>query len=137
MPNPGETRKIRILMLEDEAADAELASQVLREGGVDFSLTQVQTKETFLNELRDEPPDLILSDNALPTFDSPAALALTKAESPDTPFILFTGSLRDEGVIDILESGAVDCVLKHQPSDLVRAVRRAMRETEERIRRKQ
>ena len=55
-------KDIRILMLEDDRADAELTQFALREGGLQFSLERVETRNQYIKELENEAPQLILSD---------------------------------------------------------------------------
>src|SRR5207247_4567931 len=123
-------------MLEDDIADAELVKFALRGGGLAFSIDRVEAREDFLYELERQPPDLILSDYALPGFDGFTALNLAHERFPDIPFIFVTGTLGEEVAIETLKSGATDYVLKTRLSRLVPAVHRAMRETEERAERK-
>jgi PAS domain S-box-containing protein len=129
--------EIRILMLEDKAADAELACHALREVGMKFKLTRVETREGFTRELQENTPDLILSDHALPAFDGFTALTIARETHPEIPFIFFTGPVDDASLIDTLKRVATDHVLKLHPADLASAVRRAFREQEERSRRTQ
>jgi PAS domain S-box-containing protein len=124
-------------MLEDKAEDVTLANRALKEGDILFSLKRVETRSAFLRELQKNPPDLIISDHALPAFDGFAALQLVHEKSPDTPFIFFTSSLGEENVLDSIKNGATDYVLKHRLNDLAPAVRRALREKDERVLRKQ
>jgi signal transduction histidine kinase len=125
-------KEIHILMLEDNATDAELASHTLRRGGIRFSHTRVETEKDFIHELDTNPPDLILSDYALPGFDGYAALDIAKRVAPNTPFIFVTGTMGEEVAIETLKSGATDYVLKHRLARLVPSVHRALRETQER-----
>jgi PAS domain S-box-containing protein len=129
--------EIRILMLEDKAADAALANHALREGGIKFTLRRVDTRARFTRELQQHTPDLIVSDHALPGFDGFTALEITRKNHPDIPFIFFTGSLDETNIVETLKRGATDYVLKRRPDDLAPAVRRALREQEERTRRTQ
>jgi PAS domain S-box-containing protein len=124
-------KDLRILILEDEPTDAELAERELRKGGITYSSRRVETKEAFLKELKDFAPDLILSDFKLPAFDGLSALTITKEQLPDIPFILVTGALGEEKAVEILKSGASDYILKHNLSKLPYSVLRAVRETEE------
>ena len=126
-------KEIRILMLEDNVADAELIRFALREGGLVFSLKRVDSKAAFLRELEEHTPDVILLDYALPGFDGFSALTLAQENNPDVPFIFVTGTLGEEVVIEMLKSGATDYVLKTRLSRLVPAVLRALREKEERL----
>jgi signal transduction histidine kinase len=129
-------KDIRILMLEDNVADAELVKFALRDGGLNFTIKRVDSKAHYLKELEENPPDLILLDYALPDFDGFTALQLAQEKYPDIPFIFVTGTLGEEVVIEMLKSGATDYVLKTRLSRLVPAVQRAMREAGERAERR-
>ena len=123
---------IRILMLEDDAADAELTKFVLRKGGLKFSMDRVENKDEYIQHLMENPPSLILSDYSLPGFDGHAALEIAQDRCPETPFIFVTGTMGEEVAIETLKSGATDYVLKTRLSRLIPAVNRALREAEER-----
>lgn len=129
---------LRILILEDNPADAELAQFELEEGGLIFTPKVVMTEEHYVRELQEFSPDLILSDYDLPRYNGALALAEAKRRCPDIPFILVTGAVTEDRAIDILTQGAKDYVLKNRLSQrLVPAVRRALSEAEEHRARKQ
>jgi PAS domain S-box-containing protein len=128
-------KELRILVLEDVAADVVLMSHELRSGGLAFETKRVQTRDEFMHELEHNPPDLILSDHGLPGFDGFTALAIARERIPETPFIFVTGSMGEELAIDSLRSGAADYVLKTRISNLVPAVERALRLKDERMKR--
>ena len=96
-----------------------------------FTSKVVDTKETFLKELDEFFPDLILSDYDLPSFDGLAALRIAKEKCPDVPFILVTGKVGEEFAIEKLKEGATDYVLKGNLKRLVPSVKRALQEAEE------
>ena len=125
-------KKIQILFVEDSPADAVMINHELRRRGLLFRLTRVDTKERFLHELEHDPPDVILSDHGLPSFDGFTALAMARNLCPDVPFIFVTNSMGEELAIETFESGATDYVLKNKLYKLVPAVERALREAEER-----
>jgi signal transduction histidine kinase len=129
-------KDIRILMLEDNVADAELVKFALRDGGLNFTIKRVDSRAQYLKELEEIPPDIILLDYALPDFDGFTALQMAQEKYPDIPFIFVTGTLGEEVVIEMLKSGATDYVLKTRLSRLVPAVQRAMREAGERAERR-
>ena len=130
------TKPIHILMLEDNDADAELNERTMREGGLHFVARRVQKKADFVRELKKHPPDLILSDYALPSFDGLAALAIAREKCPDIPLIFVTGTMGEEVAIETLKNGATDYVIKHRLQRLVPSVHRALREAQERAERK-
>jgi len=129
-------KDLRILILEDSEPHAELLELLLREGGLRFTAARADSREGFQLELETRVPDLILSDYALPAFDGWEALTMAKHRAPDVPFIFVTGTMGEEVAIETLKSGATDYVLKTKLSRLVPAVERALRETEDRRRRK-
>ena len=108
----GVKKQLRILIIEDAVVDVELMNHELRKGGLTFRARRVETKEAFVHALEQDPPDLILSDHGLPSFDGFAALALAHQKCPDVPFIFVTGSMGEEVAIQTFESGATDYVLK-------------------------
>jgi len=125
-------KDVNILMLEDDEADAELIKFALRKGGLSFSVTRVETREKYLNQLEQDPPSLILSDYSLPGFNGHDALALALKKCPQTPFVFVTGTMGEEVAIETLKSGATDYVLKTRLSRLMPAVNRALREAAQR-----
>jgi len=117
---------LRILILEDVPADAELEIRELRAAGLEFTALQVETRDAFLAALEEFRPDVIISDYRLPTFDGVAALRLVLEKAPETPFIITTGSLDEETAVDCMKAGAWDYVLKDRLSRLPLAVRGAL-----------
>ena len=125
-------KEIHILFVEDVPADVVAVNHELRKAGLAFRSKRVETREAFLHELEHEPPDLILSDHCLPSFDGFTALSIAQDRCPNVPFIFVTGSMGEEMTIETFESGATDYVLKRNLSKLPAAVERALREAEER-----
>ncbi len=130
-------KEIRIVYIEDIPADAVLVNHELRKAGLSFKTKRVDSKEAFLHELKHNPPDVILSDHGLPSFDGFIALAIARDKCPETPFIFVTNSRGEDMAIETFESGATDYVLKKNLSKLAPAVLRALREAEERAKLKQ
>lgn len=137
VPKSMNDKLLRILIIEDTLADVVLINSELRKAGLSFRSKRVETKDSFLKEIRNEPPDLILADHGLPSFDSFTALAMAHDECPQVPFIFVTGALGEEMAIETFKSGATDYVLKNQLHNLVPAVQRAIRQAEERTKREQ
>lgn len=123
---------MRILLLEDSWADAELIGTSLKKSINDCDFVRVETRIDFIKALKTETLDLILADYALPSFDGFSALELARAICPEVPFIIISGILGEERAIETLKSGATDYVLKQRLERLVPAVERALREAEER-----
>lgn len=128
--------ELRILILEDVPSDAELVEYELREGGVKFVSRRAADRRSFVEELAEFSPELILSDYSLPGFDGQSALRIVTDKYPDIPFIFVSGALGEELAIELLKEGATDYVLKDKLSRLVPAVERALNELAERNERK-
>ena len=128
---------IRILCVEDTPADMVMVNHALRAGGLAFRSKRVDSKDAFLHELESDPPDLILSDHGLPSFDGFAALAVARDKCPDTPFIFVTSSPGEEIGIETYLSGATDYVLKNDLAKLAPVVRRALHVSAERAKLRQ
>ena len=125
---------LRIVHLEDSANDRTLVAETLRAELSDCTIVEVETREAFERALADGA-DVILSDYSLPSFTGDAAQALANARCPDVPFVFVSGSIGEEAAVARLKEGATDYVLKDRLDKLVPAVRRALRETEDRRRR--
>ena len=83
--------KLRILLLEDVASDAELVEHTLRKAKLVFSLERVETKEGFVKGLNELRPHVILADYHLPSFDGLSALGIAEEKFPEVPFIFVSG----------------------------------------------
>lgn len=123
---------LKILMLEDDPADAELATQALLKSGMAFTSRRVDTRQAFIAALEEFNADIILADYHLPAFDGLAALAIARDRVPDVPFVFVSGAMGEELAIETLHGGAADYVLKSHLSKLAPAVSRALQEAAER-----
>jgi PAS domain S-box-containing protein len=128
---------VRILHLEDVPEDAELVHERLRSEGIDCEVRVVSDEASFREALDAGGLDLILSDHALPGFDGIRALRMAVERRPEVPFVFVSGSIGEEFAIETLKGGATDYVLKERLARLAPAVRRAIREAEERASLKQ
>ncbi|MEW6249682.1 MAG: response regulator [Planctomycetota bacterium] len=119
---------VHILVLEDNAADAELVQRELRKAGLDFTATCAADRHAFVAALAERPPDLLLADYSLPGFDGLSAMRLARQQYPDLPTIIVSGIVHDEAAIEALTSGATDYVLKDRLARLRPVVQRAIQE---------
>jgi len=110
---PSATKKpLRILLLEDNAADAALISHELQQSGRRILVTQVDSAESFTAALKSFAPDVVLSDHSLAEFDSRAALEVLRDVRPTVPFIIITGALVGGQAGAAIRAGAEDVILK-------------------------
>ena len=130
-------RIIRILLVEDNAADVEMIRESLRQGELSFILRHAANEAVFVHELQEHSMDVILCDHGFPAFDGFKALELARTHHPEVPFVFVTGALGEDVAIASFKNGAADYVLKSRLTQLPQAVERALREVEEREARKQ
>jgi PAS domain S-box-containing protein len=126
------SEQFRVLMVEDNASDAELIVRELKRAGVRCDTHRVETAVDYRRELEEFRPHVILSDYSLPTFNGMEALEIAKRSYPEIPFILVSGTIGDENAVRVLQNGAIDYVLKANLPRLPPAIERAMSEIRER-----
>jgi signal transduction histidine kinase len=120
--------KLRALLVEDEAADVELALRALRHGGFEATADVAQTAEEFTSLVRKNSYDVILADSKLPNWNGMESVEVLRREGLDIPVILVSGALGEQTAVECIKQGAADYVLKDQLTRLPESVRRAMRE---------
>ncbi len=119
---------LRVLLVEDNPADAELTLSELKKAGYEVMADVVSTQEEFNEKLSAIPYDLVLSDYGLNGWSGEDVLAIVQRQAHAIPFILLTGSLGDERAVECIKKGATDVVLKDRMARLSPAVKRAMEE---------
>jgi diguanylate cyclase (GGDEF)-like protein/PAS domain S-box-containing protein len=122
---------LRILILEDAPADAELMIHELRKAGWAVQWHRVHTKDSFIAKLG-PPPEVILADYAVPGFGAVQALELLHARGLSVPLIVVTGSLPDEAAVECMKLGAADYLLKDRLARLPQAIVQALEKARER-----
>ncbi len=128
---------LAILHLEDSDVDALLIKKTLGRNAPGIAINRVENEAEYRQALDEKKFDIILSDYSLPDFDGPSALMLATEIVPDIPFIFVSGAIGEVQAIESLKSGATDYVLKDNLKRLIPAIKRALREQEEIIRRRE
>ncbi len=118
--------RMRVLVLEDSAADAELALAALAAAGLDCESEVAAGREAFERLQAQGGWDLVLADYSLPGYTSLDALARVRAEDALLPFVLVSGALGEERAVEALHAGATDIVLKDNLGRLAPVVVRAL-----------
>ncbi|MES2606277.1 MAG: diguanylate cyclase, partial [Pseudomonadota bacterium] len=124
-----EHSKLRILFIEDNEDDAELAVRNLKQEGFGIDWRRVDTEvllRTALQNLHEWRPDVILSDYSMPGFTGHAALHICQELVPEIPFIFLSGTIGEELAIESIHNGATDYVLKENMRRLSTSVSRAV-----------
>jgi signal transduction histidine kinase len=127
---------LKILILEDLQDDVGLIERTLRKEGMNFCVRRVDTQEEFTDSLQNYLPDVILSDHALPQFNSLEALKICRKHAVNVPFILVTGTVSEEFAVSCLKQGADDYVLKSNMVRLPSAIQNALKQRHHEVKRK-
>jgi signal transduction histidine kinase len=127
---------LRVLFVEDNAADVDLILNELRKS---FDLTSdvVQGPEEFRQRVKTMDPDVVLADYNLGQWRGTEALTILHEEGLDIPLILVSGVLGDVVAVDCIKSGITDYVLKDSLGRLPVAVRAALQDKKLRQERRQ
>jgi two-component system cell cycle sensor histidine kinase/response regulator CckA len=124
---------LSVLMVEDSDEDTELVIRELRRGGYDVSFERVDTPQAMSTTLEKRVWDVVICDFSLPHFGGPDALRLLRERSPDTPFIYVSALIGEETAVTALKQGAHDYVMKGNLKRLLPAIRRELKEAEQRL----
>ncbi len=118
-----------MLVVDDDAALAEMLSIVLRQEGFDSRVCA--TGDRALAEFRDYRPDVVLLDLMLPGKDGIDVCREIRGES-GVPIVMLTAKSDTVDVVVGLESGADDYVVKpFKPTELVARIRARVRRFED------
>jgi two-component system response regulator MtrA len=119
----------RILVVDDDAALAEMLGIVLRSEG--FAASHVADGERALAAFRDVKPDIVLLDLMLPGMSGLDVCRAIRAES-GVPIVMLTAKSDTIDIVLGLESGADDYVVKpFKPKELVARVRARLRRVDD------
>lgn len=125
---PGAFGRGRVLVVDDDAALAEMLTIVLRTEG--FESRVCSTGDGALAAFREYRPDVVLLDLMLPGKDGIDVCKEIRAEA-GTPIVMLTAKSDTVDVVLGLESGADDYVIKpFKPKELVARLRARVRKFE-------
>ncbi len=121
-----QNKKINILHLEDETMDAYLAKKILERAKLNFDITVIETKDSFIKHINNKKYDLIIADHSLPQFTAMEALKYMNENKIHIPFILVTGTVSEDFAVGAMKEGAWDYILKDRLQRLPIAVTSVM-----------
>ncbi|HSL47701.1 MAG TPA: response regulator [Candidatus Deferrimicrobiaceae bacterium] len=104
--------EFRILLVDDNPDDRLLIRRALTREFPDLTITEVGDPETLARAIEDGSFDLVITDYGLGFTDGFALLDTLKAQWPECPVILCTGTLSEEIAVEALRKGLDDYVLK-------------------------
>ena len=115
--------KVRILLVEDDPALREALGDTLELGG--YAYRAVESAESALLALQEEPFELVISDVNMPGMDGHALQGLIRQRHPQLPVLLMTAFAAVERAVEAMRQGAVDYLVKpFEPKKLLELVAR-------------
>lgn len=122
--NISSIQRLRLLLIEDDDADALLVERAL-ERYPGFKLRHVTRMQTALDTLNVDEFDIVLLDLSLPDCFGLEGITTLQKKFPDLPVVVLTGLDNNEMPLEALERGAQDYLCKGRCSSetLVRALR--------------
>ena len=98
-------RDLRLLLIEDSEDDCLLLLRELKRAGWVVVHDRVDTIPALERAMASRW-DAIVSDYSLPTFSAPDALAVVRARTAETPFIIVSGTVDEETAVSAMRAGA-------------------------------
>jgi len=119
---------IRVLLVEDNPADARLLSDLVKEaGGGQLKLEIAPTLPAALDRLTGDPSDVLLLDLAAPGPAGLETISRARAHAPHNPIVVLIGQKDESFAAKTVRAGAQDYLVKKRLSGdlLVRSIRYA------------
>ncbi|CAH1086749.1 EAL domain-containing protein [Candidatus Nitrotoga sp. 1052] len=116
---------LRTLIIEDSEDDALLLTLHLQQT-YELIHIRVDSADGLSQALQQGEWDLVLSDHAMPGFDSFAALQIVQQSGRDLPFIIVSGAIGEDLAVAAIKAGAHDYLLKSNLKRLIPAIEREL-----------
>ncbi|WP_158057650.1 PAS domain S-box protein [Halorussus halophilus] len=104
--------RIRVLLVDDDEAVADLTATYLRRVGENLEPTIETNPTTALDRLANERVDCVVSDYDMPEMNGLAFFEQVRELDPDLPFVLFTGKGSEEIASEAISAGVTDYLQK-------------------------
>jgi PAS domain S-box-containing protein len=113
----GRDEPITVLHVDDEPGFSDMVGAHLTRRDDRFSVLSETQVAVALQRFADGDVDCIVSDYEMPEMNGLELLERVRAESPDLPFVLFTGKGSEEIASDAISAGVTDYLRKGSGTD--------------------
>jgi PAS domain S-box-containing protein len=107
-----DTEEVAVLCVDDDSQQLELTSTYLQRLDSQLEVLTATDPETALVHVQERPIDCIVSDYKMPEMDGVEFLREVRADYPNLPFILFTGTGSEQVASEAIEAGVTSYVQK-------------------------
>lgn len=115
-------KEIAVLIIEDSFYSADLNIREMKKAGFSVRHQRVSNGQSMLDALREEPWDLIISDNTMPYFSALEALEMRNSEKLSIPFIIVSEDICQREIDKAFEEGCTAYVTKENLPELRKVV---------------
>jgi two-component system sensor histidine kinase UhpB len=112
---------LRVMVIEDSIADAELNLHELQRAGFQCRPLIVRTHAEFLAQFPLFPFDIVLADYHLPGWPVMEGFLAMRQAGREIPFILVTKTMAEEVAVECIRQGVTDCV-PHDFNNIIGAI---------------
>ncbi len=116
----------RVLVVDDAAFMRMMIKDILRKGGYEV-VGEAEDGSKAIDKYRDLHPDLVTMDITMPDMDGISAVREIRKMDPYANIIMCSAMGQQAMVIDAIQAGAKDFVVKpFQPDRVLEAVRKVL-----------
>lgn len=124
--------KIKIIILEDNDSDLDLVLYEIKKLNAEKDIIVTKNKDEFNKALKENDPDIVLSDFNLPDIDGSESLSILRQISQDIPYILVSATIGEEKAVELMRNGANDFIMKDNLKKLIPTIEREIKGYENR-----
>jgi signal transduction histidine kinase len=107
--------RIRLLLVEDNPGDARLIRELLRQAEpFPFDLAHVERLRDAIERLQRRETDAVLLDLYLPDSQGMETVVQLLDAAPEIPIVVLTGRSDERTVLDVVQAGAQDYLVKDE-----------------------
>jgi signal transduction histidine kinase/DNA-binding response OmpR family regulator len=117
---------LRVLLIEDDDADAALIKRQLVRAGWEAEITRIATFEELSAVMEQLTWDIVIVDYILPGFDGLIATRQIRARNAELPIVMLSGMAGEELAVQAMQAGAQDYLLKARLERLGAAIHVAL-----------
>jgi len=118
---------LKVLLVENSEVISSQLIQFLENNGYSLKCQAIDTSEAMIHELTTDVWDVVLIDYDLPKFPGMTALKIIKEKFPETPTIMLSEKENAEIIVNAIQAGANDFIIKGNYSRLIDSINKQLK----------